>query len=109
MVLHPALEELLRPFGFQRSFIQAHGSSTPANRVTESEILDRVAEAFDISSWPTDAARADDGRAPKARTAAPQMAPASTSVGRRGPYTTKITIPLSRVDLASPHNLIFSC
>tara|TARA_R100001198_G_scaffold93750_1_gene75376 strand:- start:1256 stop:3163 length:1908 start_codon:yes stop_codon:yes gene_type:complete len=42
----------------QRSFIQAHGSSTPANRVTESEILDRVAEAFDISSWPVAAVKA---------------------------------------------------
>lgn len=26
-----------------RSFVHAHGSSTPANRVTESELLDRVA------------------------------------------------------------------
>ncbi|POC50930.1 beta-ketoacyl synthase, partial [Vibrio vulnificus] len=30
------------------SFVHAHGSSTPANRVTESEILDRVASAFGI-------------------------------------------------------------
>lgn len=36
----------------QRSFIQAHGSSTPQNRVTESEIFDRVAEAFGIEQWP---------------------------------------------------------
>ena len=42
----------------QRSFVQAHGSSTPANRVTESEILDRVAEAFNISSWPVAAVKA---------------------------------------------------
>jgi acetoacetyl-[acyl-carrier protein] synthase len=42
----------------QRSFIHAHGSSTPANRVTESEILDRVAEAFGISSWPVAAVKA---------------------------------------------------
>ncbi len=32
----------------QHSFVHAHGSSTPANRVTESEILDRVATAFGI-------------------------------------------------------------
>ncbi|HIQ53596.1 MAG TPA: beta-ketoacyl synthase, partial [Pseudomonas pachastrellae] len=38
--------------------VQAHGSSTPANRVTESEILDRVAEAFNISSWPVAAVKA---------------------------------------------------
>lgn len=42
----------------QRSFIHAHGSSTPANRVTESEILDRVAEAFNINSWPVAAVKA---------------------------------------------------
>ncbi|MGI3129264.1 beta-ketoacyl synthase [Halopseudomonas pachastrellae] len=42
----------------QRSFVQAHGSSTPANRVTESEILDRVADAFGIHSWPVAAVKA---------------------------------------------------
>jgi acetoacetyl-[acyl-carrier protein] synthase len=34
----------------QRSFVHAHGSSTPANRVTESEMLDRVAAAFGMST-----------------------------------------------------------
>ncbi len=33
-------------------FVQAHGTGTPQNRVTESLILDRVAEAFGISDWP---------------------------------------------------------
>ena len=42
----------------KHSFIHAHGSSTPANRVTESEIFDRVAEAFDINDWPVAAAKA---------------------------------------------------
>lgn len=42
----------------KHSFIHAHGSSTPANRVTESEIFDRVAEAFDICDWPVTAAKA---------------------------------------------------
>ncbi|MGS2717566.1 beta-ketoacyl synthase [Eionea flava] len=41
----------------QRSFIQAHGSSTPQNRVTESAIFDRVAEAFDIEQWPVAAVK----------------------------------------------------
>ena len=41
-------EEVLK----KHSFIQAHGSSTPQNRVTESEILDKVAAAFDIQDWP---------------------------------------------------------
>jgi acetoacetyl-[acyl-carrier protein] synthase len=41
-----------------RSFIQAHGSSTPQNRVTESHIFDRVAEVFDIKQWPVSAVKA---------------------------------------------------
>lgn len=32
--------------------VQAHGTGTPQNRVTESEILDRVAGAFGIDNWP---------------------------------------------------------
>ena len=42
----------------QRSFVHAHGSSTPANRVTESELLDRVAAAFGIENWPVAAVKA---------------------------------------------------
>lgn len=42
----------------QHSFVHAHGSSTPANRVTESEILDRVATAFGIDGWPVTAVKA---------------------------------------------------
>ncbi|MEK1904455.1 MAG: beta-ketoacyl synthase [Pseudomonas sp.] len=42
----------------QHSFVHAHGSSTPANRVTESELLDRVAAAFAIEQWPVTAAKA---------------------------------------------------
>lgn len=36
----------------KHSFVQAHGSSTPLNRVTESQIYHQIAEAFDIESWP---------------------------------------------------------
>ena len=42
----------------KRSFIMAHGSSTPQNRVTESIIFDRLAEAFDIEDWPVCAVKA---------------------------------------------------
>src|SRR5690606_28391957 len=41
----------------QRSFVHAHGSSTPANRVTESQLLDRVAAAFGIEHWPVAAVK----------------------------------------------------
>ncbi|MFI2810257.1 beta-ketoacyl synthase [Microbulbifer sp. YPW16] len=47
-------EESLR----RRSFVQAHGSSTPQNRVTESAIFDRVAGAFGIEGWPVCAVKA---------------------------------------------------
>jgi acetoacetyl-[acyl-carrier protein] synthase len=40
------------------SFVHAHGSSTPANRVTESEMLDRIAAAFGIGDWPLTAVKA---------------------------------------------------
>lgn len=32
--------------------VQAHGTGTPQNRVTESEILSRTAQAFGIDHWP---------------------------------------------------------
>jgi len=36
----------------RRSFVQAHGTGTPQNRTTESQILNRVASAFGIEDWP---------------------------------------------------------
>ena len=42
----------------KRSYIQAHGSSTPQNRVTESIIFNKVAEAFDIKNWTVTAVKA---------------------------------------------------
>ena len=50
-------EDIIR----RNSFIQAHGSSTPQNRVTESRIFDQVAQAFDISDWPVTAIKAHIG------------------------------------------------
>ena len=35
-----------------RSFVQAHGTGTPQNRTTESQILSGVARAFGIEEWP---------------------------------------------------------
>lgn len=40
------------------SFVQAHGSSTPQNRVTESKIFDKVAQHFGIERWPLAAVKA---------------------------------------------------
>ena len=36
----------------RRSFVQAHGTGTPQNRTSESQILSRVAGAFGIEDWP---------------------------------------------------------
>lgn len=47
-------EEAIR----KRSYVQAHGSSTPQNRITESIIFDKVARAFDIENWPITAVKA---------------------------------------------------
>lgn len=42
----------------QRSYIQAHGTSTPQNRVSESHILNETAKTFGISKWPVAAIKA---------------------------------------------------
>ncbi len=42
----------------EKSFILAHGSSTPQNRVTESQIYDKLAQTFDINNWPIAAPKA---------------------------------------------------
>ncbi len=47
-------EESLR----QRSFVQAHGTSTPQNRVSESHILNETAKTFGIAHWPVAAIKA---------------------------------------------------
>jgi len=36
----------------RRSFVQAHGTGTPQNRTTESQVLSGVATAFGIEDWP---------------------------------------------------------
>jgi len=39
----------------KKTFIHAHGTGTPANRTSESHILDKVAKAFGIKKWPVSA------------------------------------------------------
>jgi len=41
--------------GLQHTFVQAHGTGTPQNRVTESHILSEVAASFNIKNWPVTA------------------------------------------------------
>lgn len=45
----------------QGSYVHAHGSSTPQNRTTESEIFSSLAGAFNIKDWPITAIKAHLG------------------------------------------------
>ncbi|MEZ5502208.1 MAG: beta-ketoacyl synthase [Halioglobus sp.] len=48
-----ATRAILGQQGLRRGgLVQAHGTGTPQNRVTEAEILSRTAEAFGIPDWP---------------------------------------------------------
>ena len=40
-----------------RSFVQAHGTGTPQNRVTEAHILNETAKVFGMGSWPVAAVK----------------------------------------------------
>ncbi len=71
-------EESLR----QRSFVQAHGTGTPQNRVTESAILSDTAKAFGIENWAVSAVKSYVGHS-LATAAADQMA-ATLGVWREG-------------------------
>lgn len=42
----------------QRSYVHAHGTSTPKNRTTESHVLNEVAKAMGIENWPVAAIKA---------------------------------------------------
>jgi len=41
----------------QRSYVQAHGTGTPQNRITESHILSQIADVHGISNWPITAVK----------------------------------------------------
>ncbi|MFA5677202.1 MAG: beta-ketoacyl synthase [Pseudomonas sp.] len=73
--VHSAMQILGPDAVRQRSFVHAHGSSTPANRVTESQLLDEVAAAFGIEELPVVAAKAFLGHS-LASASADQMASA---------------------------------
>ncbi len=53
----------------QKSFVQAHGSSTPQNRTTESDMFNRLAKEFGISEWPVCAVKAHLGHSISAASA----------------------------------------
>jgi len=52
-----AAQSLVGDNGLQRSFVMAHGTGTPQNRVTESHILNEVAKTFGVQDWPVAAVK----------------------------------------------------
>ena len=66
----------------ERSMIQAHGSSTPQNRVTESHIFDEIAKVFGIEHWPVSAVKAYVGHSLSA--ASPEQLVATLGVFKYG-------------------------
>ncbi len=52
------LQSLLGEGGLQHTFVQAHGTGTPQNRVTESRILNEVARLHGLSDWAVTAMKA---------------------------------------------------
>ncbi len=47
-----SLRAVLGDAALQRTYVHAHGTGTPQNRVTESHILSEVAKTFGIEKWP---------------------------------------------------------
>jgi len=52
------LRSMLGQRGLERSYIHAHGTGTPQNRVTESHIMSELARSFGIARWPVAAIKA---------------------------------------------------
>ncbi|MCQ1056885.1 beta-ketoacyl synthase [Photobacterium sp. DNB23_23_1] len=55
--------------GVKRTYVQAHGTGTPQNRVTESHILNEVAKTFSIDNWPVTAIKSYVGHSMSAAAA----------------------------------------
>lgn len=92
--------------------VQAHGTGTPQNRVTESDILSRMAGVFGISSWPVTAVKAYVGHS-MAPAGADQLAsvlgtwhdgwlPGITSIDHvaNDVSTENLAIPITHTELA---------
>ena len=103
----------------KNSFVEAHGSSTPQNRTTETRIFDRVAKVFGIEDWPVTAVKAFLGH-PLAPASADQLInalgvlrhgimPGIKTVDRLADdlYDEHLAIALSDVDLGERAQIAF--
>ena len=89
----------------ERSFVQAHGTSTPQNRVTESHVINETAKAFGISQWPVAAIKAYIGHSQG--TAGGDQLAASLGTWKYG-YIPGITTTPSFADDVYQSNLLLS-
>ena len=48
-------QQIIGTENISKTYVQAHGTGTPQNRVTESHILNEVAKTFNITDWPVTA------------------------------------------------------
>lgn len=90
-------EESLR----QRSYVQAHGTSTPQNRVTESHVINEIAKAFDIHDWTVSAVKAYIGHSQG--TAGGDQIAAALGVWRYGIIPGLTTTPAIAGDVHTSH------
>ncbi|PHM29467.1 beta-ketoacyl synthase [Xenorhabdus innexi] len=58
MIKAAALTNSILDGKLQHSYVQAHGTGTPQNRVTESHIINEVAKTFGLSHWDVTAIKA---------------------------------------------------
>lgn len=85
----------------QASFVQAHGTGTPQNRVSEAAILNRVAEAFAIEKWPVAAIKSYLGHS--VASAAGDQIMASLGVWRDGIIPGILTTEKLADDVVTEH------
>lgn len=89
----------------QRSCVQAHGTSTPQNRVTESHVINETAKAFGINHWPVAAIKCYLGHSQG--TAGGDQLAASLGVWAHG-YLPGISTTSQIADDVHQSNLVFS-
>lgn len=97
----------------QKSFVQAHGSSTPQNRTTESDMFNRLAKEFGIADWPVCAVKAHLGHSISAASADQLLMtlgswqhgilPGITTASEIAPdvHQSHLTIPLSHTKVST--------
>lgn len=81
----------------QRSYVHAHGTSTPQNRVTESHVINETAKAFGINDWVVSAVKAYIGHSQG--TAGGDQASAALGTWRYGIIPGLTTTPAIAADV----------